>query len=105
VTALYVSPVRQRGGGIASSLSGLLRSEEALLREVMMLGEQTGATVRTAVRAGVPPDEAILRSAHAGRHDLIVMGVNRRPGESLSFGPVADRVQAGARRPVLFVAS
>ncbi len=105
VTALYVSPSRQTGGRITDSLTGLLRSEEAILRDIAMLGDGSGATVRTAVRAGIAPDRAILRFVRAGRHDLIVMGVNRRPGESLSFGPVADTVLAKSSRPVLFVAS
>ncbi len=105
VTALYVSPTGRRKGGIARSLTGLLRSEEAILRDVAILGDQMGATVRTAVRAGVAPEEAILRYAHNGRHDLIVLGVNRRPGESLSFGTVPDAVLEGSKRSILFVAS
>ncbi len=105
VTALYVSPSRRRGGRLSDSLSGLLRSEEAILRDIAMLGERSGANVRTAVRAGVAPDQAILRVARSGRHDLVVMGVNRRPGGSLSFGPVADSVVAASARPVLLVAS
>ena len=104
VTALYVSPSR-RGGRIANSLTGLLRSEEAILRDIAMLGERSGATVRTSVRAGMPPEQAILRFVRNGRHDLVVMGVNRRPGESLSFGPVADAVLAKTQKTVLFVAS
>ena len=105
VTALYVSPSRRPGRGIADSLTGLLRGEEAMLRDIVMLGESSGAAVRTAVRSGVPPEQAILRLVRNGHHDLIVMGVNRRPGESLSFGPVADSVLAGSTRAVLFVAS
>ena len=105
VTALYVSPVGRPRGGLVNSLSGLLRGEEAILRDIAILGDQSGATVRTAVRAGTAPDQAILRYAQNGRPDLIVMGVNRRPGESLSFGPVADAVLAGAKRSILFVAS
>jgi nucleotide-binding universal stress UspA family protein len=83
----------------------LLRSEEAILRDVAVLGDTSGVTVRTAVRTSVAPEQAILRYAATGRYDLIVMGVNRRPGESLSFGHVADTVLAGSKRPVLFVAS
>ncbi len=105
VTALYVSPSRQRGGRFAGSITGLLRSEEAILRDIAMLGERSGANIRTAVRAGVVADQAILRFARSGRHDLIVMGVSRLPGESLSFGRVADGVLAGSARSVLFVAS
>ncbi len=105
VTVLYVSPSRQRGGRIADSLTGLLRSEEAILRDIALLGDRSGANVRTAVRAGVAPERAILRLVRNGRHDLVVMGVNRRPGDALSFGPVADSVLANSQRPVLFVAS
>jgi Kef-type K+ transport system membrane component KefB/nucleotide-binding universal stress UspA family protein len=105
VTALYVSPSRRQGRAIADSLTGLLRGEEAILRDIAMLGEGSGAAVRTVVRAGVPPAQAILRLVRSGHHNLVVMGVNRRPGESLSFGPVADGVLAKSARPVLFVAS
>jgi Kef-type K+ transport system membrane component KefB/nucleotide-binding universal stress UspA family protein len=105
VTALYVSQARQRSGRFTTSLTRLLRSEEAILRDIAMLGDGSGAAVRTAVRAGDAPDKAILRFMRNGRHDLIVMGVNRRPGDSLSFGPVADNVLAASPRPVLFVAS
>jgi Kef-type K+ transport system membrane component KefB/nucleotide-binding universal stress UspA family protein len=105
VTALYVAPARARRDRFAEQLSGLLRSEEAILRDVAVLGDTSGVTVRTAVRASVAPEQAILRYAATGRYDLIVMGVNRRPGESLSFGHVADTVLAGSKRPVLFVAS
>ena len=103
VTALYVSPVRR--AGFANSLSGLLRSEEAILRDVAVLGERIGASVRTSVRAGMAADEAILRYTYNGRHNLIVMGVNRRPGAPLSFGSVPDAVVERSKRSVLFVAS
>ena len=35
------------------------------------------------------PQDAILRELKSGRYDLVVMGVNRRPGEALFFGNVA----------------
>jgi nucleotide-binding universal stress UspA family protein len=105
VTVLYVSPSGRRGGRVTGSLTGLLRSEESILRDIAMLGDRSGATVKTAVLAGIPPERAILRFTRTPRHDLIVMGVDRHPGESLSFGPVADSVLARTTRPVLFVAS
>ena len=47
------------------------------------------APVRTAVRTDIAAEDAILRQARVGKHNLIVFGVSRRPGQALSFGPVA----------------
>ncbi len=105
-TALYVSagqpPPNGRGRRIGHALRSLVQSEEAILREVVEVGERYDAVVRTAVGWG-EPDAAIIRRAQNGRHDLIVMGVNRRPGEGLSFGKVADAVLENGKRSVLFV--
>jgi Kef-type K+ transport system membrane component KefB/nucleotide-binding universal stress UspA family protein len=105
VTALYVSPRGRRRGRVTQSLASLIRNEEAILRDVAVTAEQMGVTIRTAMRAGEPAQDAIIRYAHNGRHDLVVMGVNRRPGEALSFGTVPDAVLGAAKRSIVFVAS
>ena len=59
----------------------------------------------TVIKIDVAPEDAILRQAAAGRHTLIVMGVNRRPGDTLFFGDVAAAVLEKSARSVLFISS
>jgi nucleotide-binding universal stress UspA family protein len=106
VTALYVPAQRRsRSRQLARSFTRIIRSEEAILRDVAQLGHRAGAVVRTAVRSDLPPDLAIIAYANRGRHDLVVLGVNRQPGERLSFGLVADTVLERSQRSVLIVAT
>jgi len=62
-------------------------------------------TVRTAVRRNAAPEESILRRLRAGNHNLLVMGVSPRPGESLSFCRVAAAILARAEHSILFLSS
>ena len=50
------------------------------------------------------PDEAILREAKRG-YDLIVLGVSRRPGDTLFFGNTAAAILDHSETSNLFVAS
>jgi nucleotide-binding universal stress UspA family protein len=61
--------------------------------------------VKTAVRSDVAPDAAILAQAKAGGHDLIVMGVQRRPGDKLFFGDTAASVFEKSPASLLLLAS
>ncbi len=106
VTALYVSTGRSRKA--ARSLRNALRSRrqhEAILRDVVEMAERYNIDVRTDVEIDVAADDAILRHANANRNTLIVMGVNRRPGDTLFFGNVAAAVLEKSRRSILFVSS
>jgi nucleotide-binding universal stress UspA family protein len=61
--------------------------------------------IKTTIRAGVAPEDAILTEVERGKHDLIVLGVNRRSGEQLFFGDTAKAVFDKARASILFVAT
>ena len=102
VTALFVaSPT-----ATDATRRGSLQPKEdnaALLREIVRLGEQYGVSIKTAMRVNIAPADAILRQARLGDHNLIVMGVSRRPGEALSFGDVAAAVLESADRSLVFV--
>ena len=50
-------------------------------------------------------EESVLRRLRAGNHNLLVMGVSPRPGESLAFGHVAAAVLARSEHSILFVSS
>ena len=58
------------------------------------------------MRADLAPDEAILaRDEDEGKHDLIIMGAGRRPGDKLFFGDTAAAVLEKSPASILFVAS
>jgi len=101
VTALYVSTWPQHDGH-ASRVSMTRRNEEAVLKDIADLAGRYGVDVRTAIEAHSSPDTPILKLA--ARHDLIVMGVHRRPGEVLFLGNTAARLMRESRTPTLFIA-
>ncbi len=104
VTVLYVGvPRRQSWPGQLGSPwpSGA----EAILREIVELGDRMGVPVRTAIRRTTAPEEAILRRLNTGQHNLIVMGVSARAGATLSFGNVASAILDRAERSIIFVSS
>src|SRR5580704_14591173 len=97
ITALYVATrTGRRGRG-----KRLRREEQAILDDVVELARQYGRKIATAVRADVAPDEAVI--AAAKRHNLILMGVSRRPGAQLFFGETATGVFSEAPISVVLV--
>ena len=106
VTALYVSTGRSKRA--ARTLRNALRSRrqhEAILRDAVEMADRYNVDIRTDVKVDVAADDAILRQANANRNTVIVMGVNRRPGDTLFFGNVAAAILEKSRRSILFVSS
>jgi K+:H+ antiporter len=105
VTALYVAQQRRSWRRRVPTPWTIGADEEAILREIVELGDRSGVPVRTAVRRAIAAEEAILRRLHNGSYNLLVMGVSPRPGEGLSFGNVAGAVLERSERSLLFVSS
>lgn len=106
VTALHVATpdsTRPFRHGLRARLRGR-GHEDAILADVVSLGERMGVAVRSVVRnGGVSPGSAILRHARTNHHTLIVMGVSPRPGSSLFFGNVPARVLDRSETSILFL--
>lgn len=96
VTVLYVAP---------STTDGKRRSRmaDAMLKDIVALGESYDVDAKTAVRAEKLADEAILKEMAKRKHNLIVMGVERRPGEKLFFGETATAILGKSERSIVFV--
>jgi len=60
--------------------------------------------VRRSIRGDAEPGEAIIREVKRG-YELIVLGANRRPGDTLFFGNTAATVLDRSETSKLFVAS
>jgi Kef-type K+ transport system membrane component KefB/nucleotide-binding universal stress UspA family protein len=101
ITFLYVSAGRRDGRRPLS----LHQHEQAALKELVNWAERYDTDARVAVHTGMAPHEAILREVKRHRYDLVVMGVNRRPGEALFFGNVAGAVIEDAEASVLLLSS
>jgi Kef-type K+ transport system membrane component KefB/nucleotide-binding universal stress UspA family protein len=104
ITALYVA------GGTASNSRrrrGLraTRQEQAIMKDFVEMADHHDVTAKTAMRADVTPDKAIVDELKSGEHDLIVMGVSRRPGDKLFFGDTAAAVFEKAPVSIVFLAS
>jgi Kef-type K+ transport system membrane component KefB/nucleotide-binding universal stress UspA family protein len=96
LTVLYVTP-----GGKKSAR----QYEEAILKDIVELAETYQMELRTAVRSDVAPDEAIMKETTRRKHNLVVMGAGRRPGEKLFFGDTAAALLEKSEQSLLFVAS
>jgi K+:H+ antiporter len=104
ITALYISAGesvrrarRLRGPGQPRERA------EAVLKEAVEIADRYEIAMRTAIKRSTAIAETIMREAGASRHTLVVMGVNRRPGDSLFFGDVAAAILDRSARSILFV--
>ncbi len=104
VTVLYVTRASAGRGDGRPAARGIRRNEAAVLKDIEALAERYGVDVRRRVCTDAAPDEAIVREAKRG-FDLIVLGANRRPGDTLFFGDTAAAVLDRAETSKLFVAS
>ncbi len=104
LSVLHVAAQPARGRTL-EMLGARRREQEAVLKEILRIADQNGVRVRSALKMHVNPAHVILEQARRGKHNLIVMGVSRRPGAALSFGEVAAAVLEGTQYSVLFVAS
>ena len=106
VTALYVTRTApsdsRRKTGPRKRASR--RNERAVLKDIAALAARYDVTLRSTTRSKAAPDEAILQEAKRG-YDLIVLGVSKRPGETLYFGNTATSILDHSDTSNLFVAS
>ncbi len=96
LTALYVAP-----GGRKRSR----RYEEAILKDIAKLAESYDLDLRTAVRANLAAEDAIIKELSRKQYNLVVIGAGRRPGEKLFFGDTAAALLEKSGRSLLFIAS
>jgi Kef-type K+ transport system membrane component KefB/nucleotide-binding universal stress UspA family protein len=104
ITALYISAGESARGARRKRAPGQPRQRaEAILKEAVEVADRYGIAMRTAVKRSAAVADTILREAAATRHTLIVMGVNRRPGDALFFGDMAATILERSARSILFV--
>jgi Kef-type K+ transport system membrane component KefB/nucleotide-binding universal stress UspA family protein len=104
ITALYVA---SSGTGNARKGRGFRarQQEQAILKDIVEMADRYDVTTTTAVHSDVAPRDSILSDVKKRGHDLIVMGVSRRPGDKLFFGDTAAAVLEKSPASIVFVAS
>jgi Kef-type K+ transport system membrane component KefB len=105
ITALYVANTGGSNGGRKRLGFRAGQEEQAIVKDIVDMADRYDVTIKTALHSDVAPDEAILAEAKKVKHDLIVMGVSRRPGDKLFFGDTAAAVLDRAPGSIMFVAS
>ena len=104
VTVLYVtSPPDGKKPGRGRSRAER-RNDKAVLKDISALAKRYSVNVRRSMPENAAPVDAILKEARRG-YDLIVVGANRRPGDTLFFGNTAAAILDRAPTAKLFVAS
>ncbi|MGB7691250.1 MAG: universal stress protein, partial [Pseudolabrys sp.] len=104
VTVLYVAVRTSGRRGMRRGIRNR-RNEEAILKDIVAIADGYNMSIRTAVVAEPAADEAILGEIERRSHNLVVMGVGRRPGEKLFFGDTAAALLEKSERSLLFVAT
>jgi Kef-type K+ transport system membrane component KefB/nucleotide-binding universal stress UspA family protein len=104
VAVLYVATPRDGKGGGGGKARPARRNYNAILKDMRKLAERYGIDARRNMVENAAPVDAILDEAKRD-YDLIVLGANRRPGDTLFFGNTAAAILERSPIPKLFVAS
>ncbi len=76
---------------------------DAIIREIVEIGEHYGIAVKGEIRTESDAPNAILQAAQSAQHDLLIMGISPRAGDELSFGAVPAKVLERANCSLLFL--
>ena len=101
---VYVSTTRDKGARRRNPRMGPPQ-DELILRDIVSFAATYDVPVTTAIHDNAAPDVAIIAEVRSSHSNLIVMGVDRIPGEDLNFGTVASAVLRHAKVSVLLVSS
>ena len=104
VTVLYVAVRMGSRRGMRRGMRNR-RHEEAILKDIVAIADGYNMSIRTTVVAERAADQAILGELDRRNHNLVVMGVGRRPGEKLFFGDTAAALHEKSKKSLLFVAT
>jgi K+:H+ antiporter len=100
VTVIYVAQTNRN-----KAAQGRTGPAREILRDIVEMASRYGLKIRTHTVRRANTANAILTEAKKGKHDLIVMGVSRRPGEKLFFGDVAASILAKRSSSILLLST
>lgn len=101
VAVLYITEPRQARS--LPRVSDTANAHVDIFRRIKEVADFYDVKVKTMVQGGDTPELAILRNARQGGYNLLVLGVSRREGDRISYGPIADALLETSDRPLVFV--
>lgn len=101
VAALYIREPQQ--ASLAPRVSDIANAHLAAFRRIDEIASYNDISVEKITESSGAPDLSILRQARRGRFNLIILGVSRRAGETLSYGLIADTLLEAADRSFILV--
>lgn len=104
VTALNVSPPPAEAF-FARADGKHLKPGRELLNDIKMLGEREDVSVKAIVQVSRTPESSIVSEIKKGKHSLLVLGANVRPGDEVFFGHSVSVLLERAKCAVLVVSS
>jgi len=104
VTALNVSPPPDTALFTRRNQTHLKPGRE-VLNDIKLLGKREGITVKAVAEVRRTAEPTIIRQIKKGRHNLLILGANVRPGERLFFGHSVKALLERAPCSVLIVSS
>jgi nucleotide-binding universal stress UspA family protein len=108
IVALHVADRRASNGTKSAKRRsrGRRRTEKAVLDDIAALASRYGyERIEKSVHTEVAPDDAILAEAKKSGCDLIVIGTNRRVGDSLYLGQTVEHVLKDWKGATVLVAT
>jgi nucleotide-binding universal stress UspA family protein len=108
VIALHVADRRASNGTSQGRRRsrGRRRTEKAVLDDIASLAARYGFdTIETSVHTDISPDDAILTEAKKSNCDLIVIGTNKRVGDTLYLGQTVEHVMKDWKGAAVLVAT
>jgi nucleotide-binding universal stress UspA family protein len=108
IVALHVAdrPASNGSSHVRRRSRGRRRTEKAVLDDIASLAARYGFDrIETSVHTDVSPDDAILDQAKKSGCDLIVIGTNKRVGDTLYLGQTVEYVMKGWKGAAILVAT
>jgi Kef-type K+ transport system membrane component KefB/nucleotide-binding universal stress UspA family protein len=102
VTAVYVSGRPRRTPRKATRGTTSRTQEKAIMAEIDALGKRYDANLKTVHLKGIAKD-ALPQDLRSRGANLVIMGVNKRPGETLFFGDTVEALLTDAEQSFLLV--
>jgi len=101
MAVIYIREPQQMSS--APRVSDIANAHVAAFRKIDEIASYSDVKVEKIIQQSGSPELSILRHARKGRYNLIILGVSRRAGETLSYGAIADTLVDTSDRSFILI--